>query len=235
MSVTAFFEKFMGLQQQKVQATVASYRELVAGIATGEEPNAGEVERLLADADKSVDDLLQDVERFQHRMALKAMVASISKLEAERCEIEHQIAVADQALESAEQQHDATTTPLYASRRQIDLALSDASRASAELVQTCDNADMRREALELDAETRRLDEQCRQQRERATYMEEKCRSERDRADREAILGDAEARREVAERYRKEGEVARRELKRLEKAQAEVEKRRAQLEQRMRQA
>lgn len=235
MSVTAFFEKFMGLQQQKVHATVASYRELVAGIATGEEPNPAEVERLLASADKSVDELRQDVERYQHRLALKAMVASISKLEAERCEIEHQIAIADQALESAEQQHDATTTPLYASRRQIDMALSDASRASAELVQTCDDPDMRREVLELDAEARRLDEQWRQQRERATYMEGKYRSERDRADHEAILGDGEARREVAERYRKDGDVARREVKRLEKAQAEVDKRRAQLEQRMRQA
>jgi hypothetical protein len=56
MSITAFFEKFMGLQQQKVQATVASYREFVAGIATGEEPDPAEVERLLASAGKSMEE-----------------------------------------------------------------------------------------------------------------------------------------------------------------------------------
>ena len=205
------------------------------GHREGRGANPGEVERLLTDADKSVNDLRQDVERYQYRMALKAMVASISKLEAERCESEHPIAVADQALESAEQQHDATTTPLYAHRRQIDVTRLDASGASAELVQTRDDVDMRREVLVLDVEAPRLDEQCRHQRERAKNMEGKDRSERDWANHEAILSDAETRREIAERYRKEGVAARREWKRLEKALADVDKCRAQLEQRMRQA
>ncbi|MCO6454785.1 MAG: hypothetical protein J5I93_05745 [Pirellulaceae bacterium] len=57
MSVTAFFEKLVGLQQQKTQTATTSYRELVAGIATGEEPNPAEVERLLSETGKSVDDL----------------------------------------------------------------------------------------------------------------------------------------------------------------------------------
>ncbi len=47
MSVTTFFEKMIGLQQQRSQQKQNSYRELVAGIATGEEPSASEVERLL--------------------------------------------------------------------------------------------------------------------------------------------------------------------------------------------
>ena len=50
-------------------------RELVSGIATGEEPNHAEVERLLATTGKSIDDLRRDVERFQHGMELKAVVA----------------------------------------------------------------------------------------------------------------------------------------------------------------
>jgi hypothetical protein len=235
MSVTAFFERFMGLQQQKVQATVASYRELVAGIATGEEPNPAEVERLLSCAGKSADDLRLDVERYQHRMALKAMVDSLPKLEAERREIDEPIVAADRVLEAAEKQHDETTAPLYASRRELDLAIADASRASTELMQSCDDADLRRELDELNTEARRLDEQYRNQTDRATYMEEKARSENQRAERELTLGDTEARREVAERYGKEADSARRNVKRLEKAQADLAKRREQIEQRMRQA
>jgi len=235
MSVTAFLEKFMGLQQQKVQATVASCRELVAGIATGEEPNPAEVERLLASTGKSVDDLRHDVERYQHRMALKAMIHSLPRLEAERSEIDEQIAAADRVLEAAEKQHDESTAPLYASRRELDLAIADASRASAELMQTCDDADLRPELDELNAEAKRLGEQFRNQADRATYMEEKARSEHERDERELTLGDTEARREVAKRYRKEADSARRDVKRLEKAQADLAKRREQIEQRMRQA
>lgn len=55
MNVTAFFEKIMGLQQQRAQQTIAGYRDLVAGIATGEEPDPSDVERHLADAGKSLD------------------------------------------------------------------------------------------------------------------------------------------------------------------------------------
>lgn len=233
MSVTSYFEKFVGLQQQKVRATVASYCELVAGIASGEEPNPAEVERLLTNAGKSVDDLRHDVERYQHRMALKAMINSLPRLEAERREIDTQIAAADRVLEAAEMQHDESTGPLYASRRELDLAISDASRASTELMQSCDDADLRRALDELNTEARRLDEQSRNQSDRATYMEEKARSEHQRAERELTLGDTEARREVAERYRKEADSARREAKRLEKAQADLTKRREQIEQRMR--
>ncbi|MCO6454772.1 MAG: hypothetical protein J5I93_05680 [Pirellulaceae bacterium] len=47
MSVTSFFEKCVGVQQQRTKTAIASYQELVAGIATGEEPNPAEVERLL--------------------------------------------------------------------------------------------------------------------------------------------------------------------------------------------
>ena len=49
MSVATFFEKMIGLQKQRSEQKQNSYRELVAGIATGEEPAAAEVDRLLVD------------------------------------------------------------------------------------------------------------------------------------------------------------------------------------------
>jgi len=79
MSVTTFFEKMIGLQQQRSQQKQNSYRELVAGIATGEEPSAAEVDRILAETKKSISDLKHDVETYQHRMALKAIVVIARK------------------------------------------------------------------------------------------------------------------------------------------------------------
>jgi hypothetical protein len=106
---------------------------------------------------------------------------------------------------------------------------------ATKLMQTCDDADLRREKDELNAESKRLDEQFRNHANRATYVEEKAGSEHQRAERDLTQGDTDARREVAKRYRKEADSARREVKRLEKAQADLAKRREQIEQRMRQA
>ncbi len=232
MSVVSFFEKVVGLQEQRAKQKVAGYRELVAGIATGQHPDPTEVADILADANKSVADLKADVERYQHRMALKALVASMPKLEADRRDIDEQIARADRALQAAEKQHEEVTEPLYARRRQISEALSDASSAQAELFHTCDDAEMRREMTEVEGEIRRLGEQRRELTDRARFMEEKAKSEAERAERELTSDDKDARLEVAERYRADAEVARREVKRLEKAQAEATKRREQIEHRM---
>lgn len=233
MSVTTLFDKLLGLQQQRSQAMFTGYRELVAGLAAGDEPKSTDVERLLADNGKSVEDLRRDVERHRRRMALKAMVGGVPGLEAERREIARQVAAADRVLEAAEKQHDDTTATLYHRRREIDHALSEASNAAAELLRTCDDAVLRREAEALDAEARQLHAACREAVDRATYMEEKMRSELARADYELSEGDADVRRAVAERYCRNAEQARGEVKRLEKAQSESEKRREQLEQRMR--
>lgn len=235
MSVTLFFEKFIGLQQQRAQQKVASYRDLVAGITTGEEPDPAEVERLLADASKSLDDLRQDVEQYQHRMALRALVAEMPALEAERRSIDEQIAAADQILEAAEQQHEQTTEPLYAHRREINQALAEGSTALGELVRTCGDPDVIREMTDLDAEARQLTERNRDLISRAAHMDQSARNERERAELEASFSEAEGRREVADRYKKDAEATRREMKQVEKAIADSVKRREQIEQRMRQA
>jgi len=232
MSIVSFFEKVVGLQEQRAKQKVAGYRELVAGVATGQNPEPTEVADILADANKSVADLKADVERYQRRMALKALVASMPKLEADRRDIDEQIARADRNLQAAEKQHEEATEPLYARRQTISQALSDASSAQAELIRTCEDGDLRRETAEVDGEIRRLNEQQRGLSDRATYMEEKARQEAERAERELTSDDKDARLQVAERYRKDAEVARREVKRLEKAQADATKRCEQIDHRM---
>ena len=95
MSVSKFFEKMIGLQKQRSQQKQNSYRELVAAIATGKEPNLGEVERLLSEFGMSLDDLKQDVEVYQTRIALKALVATLPKIDQETALVQQKIAAAD--------------------------------------------------------------------------------------------------------------------------------------------
>ena len=92
MSVPKFFEKMIGLQTQKQQQKVLCYRSIVVEIASGSEPKPSDVERILADNDKSIEDLKRDVERQVRRTSFKALVTSIPKLEQEYDQIQHQIA-----------------------------------------------------------------------------------------------------------------------------------------------
>ena len=112
MNVSKFFEKMIGLQMQKQQQKILSYRSVVGDIAAGGEPKPSDVEKILADNDKSIEVLKQDVERQVRRTWLKALVTSIPKLEQEYDQIQHQIANANTELEEAEGRHSEIANPL---------------------------------------------------------------------------------------------------------------------------
>lgn len=233
MSVVSFFEKFTGSQRKRVQAIVANYRDLVARIAAGKEPPLEEVEVMLNVVAKSVNDLRQDVERYQHRSVLKERVASLPRLEAKAKEIKEKLATADRALEAAEKQHDDLTAPLYSTLQELKEAMSAASSAAAELFHTCDDPELVNEMKSITAELHQTYQQSQQARDRATYMEGKARTEDERAREELTQSAIDGRKDVAERYRQEVELARREEKRLDKQRVDLEKRRDQIEQKMR--
>jgi hypothetical protein len=67
MSLTSLFEKIAGKQKQRAKARVNDFRALVRSIGTGQEPDADQVERVLSDAGRSLDDLRDAVERYQPR------------------------------------------------------------------------------------------------------------------------------------------------------------------------
>jgi hypothetical protein len=233
MSVTAFFEKLVGLQQQKTQTATASYRELIAGIATGEEPNPAEVERLLGETGKSVDDLRKDVETYQHRMELKAAVAAVPSLQIERQTLDEQIAAADRALKAAEDLHDETTQPLYFRRQQVITAINEAERARHRLVATCDDPDLLREKEELEAEILKVHQRRLEQRERENFMDTNASRERQNAQCESWPVEADRRLEVAQQYQANGDATRRAIKDLDKELRKLEKRREEMDERMR--
>jgi hypothetical protein len=233
MSVTAFFEKLVGLQQQKTQTAIASYRELVTGIATGEEPNPADVERLLSETGKSVDNLRKDVETYQQRMEMKAAVAAVPSLQTERQTLDEQIAAADRALKASEDLHDETTKPLYFRRQQVIAAINEAERARQKLVATCDDPDLLREKEELEAEISKVCQHGLELRECENYLDNHASRERQNAQRESWPAEANRRLEVAQQYQDNSNATRRAIQEVEKEQQKLEKRREQLEARMR--
>ena len=235
MSVTSLLEKIAGVHRQRQQEKHNTYRELVASVASGKEPNATEVERTLEAAGKSVDDLQHDVEAYQHRMALKAIVASVPKLESEQAKLRNQIDAADKVLEDAERQHDEVTSPLYFRLHEIKEALSDASSARRELFHTCDDPDLRSELAQLNAEITKLSQQRQELQQRASYMATKAENELVRANSEANEADMEHRREQAAKYQHQANLARRDIAALEKANVKLVTQREQIEERMRRA
>ncbi len=91
------------------------------------------------------------------------MAAWTAELAAESRESDEVITLAECVLEAAKRQHDDDAAPLFDRRRQIDEAIQEARQASGELVQSCHNADLRRDACDLVGEPRWLCEQRRQQ------------------------------------------------------------------------
>jgi chromosome segregation ATPase len=118
---------------------VADYRELVAKIADGQEPDADQVDYVLHDAGKSLEDLREAVERLHARRRLRELVDALSGLAAERARIEKQIKAADAALEAAEDKHATTTNPLLARLRQIKDDTWAGEQATGQLHATCDD------------------------------------------------------------------------------------------------
>jgi hypothetical protein len=62
MSVMELFDRIASKQRERRQQRVEGYHEVVAAIAAGQEPDADTVERALAGAGKSVEELKQAVE-----------------------------------------------------------------------------------------------------------------------------------------------------------------------------
>jgi hypothetical protein len=142
MSLTGLFEKITRKQQQRAKARVDDFRALVRAIADSQEPDADQVERVLSDTGKSLDDLRAAVELYQRRFAMRAQVNSVPKLEAERKGVEQQLLKADAALEAAEQQHTETTAPLHGRLEMLRQAMQEAERSRHQLVETCPDEEL---------------------------------------------------------------------------------------------
>lgn len=137
MSLTTLFEKIAGKQKQREQSRINDFRGLVRAIVAGQEPDADRVDAVLLDAGKSLDDLKAAVELFQRRMAMKAELDAVPKLEAEKNEIAKKIGMARETLDAAEKKYDETANPLRWRLDEINQAIQQTWSLPQQLVETC--------------------------------------------------------------------------------------------------
>ena len=142
MSLTNLFAKIAGRHQERQQARKADFKALVKAVAEEREPDPEEVERILAESNKTLEDLQRAVELYMKRRALKATVDQKAKLEKDRKQIEKQIDQASNALTAAEKKYKEVTDPLLGQRDYIRDQMLEIDRAKAELERTCDDQDL---------------------------------------------------------------------------------------------
>ncbi len=195
MSASSFVEKITGLQLKRDQQTNRQYAEIVAAITMGKEPDAQEVDRVLAEADKSVDDLKADVEKSQQRIMLHAHANSLPTFLQEREEIQNRLRQIDAEFAKAEKHHQESRYPLETRLRQCDEAIREATSAREELVTTCDDETLLAEMDHVESEIERVSELNRDLLSKATYFEDKADTESMLAEREISTGDRDHRRE----------------------------------------
>lgn len=142
MSLTNLFAKIAGRHQERQLARKADFKALVKAVAEEQEPDPEDVERILAESNKTLEDLQRAVELYLKRRALKATVDQKPKLEKDREQINKQISQAGEALTAAEKKYKEVTDPLLGQRDYIRDQLLEIDRAKTELERTCDDQDL---------------------------------------------------------------------------------------------
>ena len=142
MSLTNLFAKIAGRHQEHQLARKADFKALVKAVAEEQEPDPEEVERILTESNKTLEDLQRAVELYLKRRALKATVDQKPTLEKDREQINKQISQAGEALTAAEKKYKEVTDPLLGQREYIRDQLLEIDRAKTELERTCDDQDL---------------------------------------------------------------------------------------------
>ena len=153
MNLTALLDKIAGRQEERQQAHEADFHQLVVEIADGQEPDADELEHVLACSGKTIDDLRKAVELLEHRRNLKSTADRASEFEKERASIESEIAKADRIFNEADAKHESTVDPLLLRLRQLKMLTKEAEKARRELWNTCRDEDL---VAQLDEVSREL-------------------------------------------------------------------------------
>jgi hypothetical protein len=95
--MSSFLDRLIGRQRRREQSLDERWRKAVAAIASGKAPPEEQVEALLAEANRTVEDLRAAVERFSRRQAAKDAVERGRLAEAEKQRVHSQLLDAEQA------------------------------------------------------------------------------------------------------------------------------------------
>lgn len=232
MNATSFFEKITGLQRKREERQDQQYSDIVRSLVKGTDPDPEEVERILSEAEITVAEFQDDVEKGRERMIMHTLANSLPGFQANRDEIAKQIKSLDAEFAKAEKAHDDARFPLEKQLRECDEAINQATRAREDLVATCDDPVLLGEMEHVESELGRLSEANRDLLSKAAYFENKADSERNMADKETG-GERSQRLAKAKEYSEEAKAVRKRMKANDELSEGLGLQRSEIEERMR--
>ncbi len=141
MSLTNLFAKIASRHQERQLARKADFKSLVKAVAEEQEPDPEEVERILAESNKTLEDLsgrrvVPEAESAEGHGRSEAQAGERPRAD------QQTISQASEALTAAETKYKEVTDPLLGQRDYIRDQLLEIDRAKTELERTCDDQDL---------------------------------------------------------------------------------------------
>src|SRR5262245_49559282 len=96
--MTALLDRLAIRRQERDAAVLGEWKSVTRLLAEGREPDQARVEKLLADADKTPQDLASAVELHRRRVAMRARLDRLAEFEAQRAAADRAQEQADKAL-----------------------------------------------------------------------------------------------------------------------------------------
>lgn len=142
MSLTSLLDSITRRQRERKKSKWSDYRQLVADICDGKEPDADRIASVLADNQCTLDELRSDAKLLEKRRKLRAEMDAIEPLRDEAAKVERQIKKGEKEFEALSEKHKAEMSPLYARRFEISQIRKRSDRAREELRDTCEDREL---------------------------------------------------------------------------------------------
>jgi predicted nucleic acid-binding Zn-ribbon protein len=160
MNLTSLLEKIARRQEERRVTQWSDYRKLVAEVCDGKEPDADRLANVLADNDRTLENLRHDVQLLTKRRKLREQMLAIDPLAGEAKKVEKAIADGEQELERITERHKEKMSPIYARRFEISQIRKLADQARDDLRATCEDRELVAEYEELQPKIDGLRRQC---------------------------------------------------------------------------
>jgi len=118
------------------------YRSLVALVCDGKEPEADRIAMVLADNDRTLEQLRHDVQLLAKRRKLRTDMDAAPPLEGERQKVEQLIVDGEKQLEAIIETHREKMSPLYSRRFDLNQIRKQAQQSQEELRATCEDREV---------------------------------------------------------------------------------------------
>jgi chromosome segregation ATPase len=142
MNLNSLLQRVASRQKKREQKRRTDYHDMVRQIAEGKEPATEDVDHVLHDVQRTIDDLTKDVELMSRRLAWRKEYDKLPKLTAEMDDVKAKIATCDKELEAAETKHNEDTNPLYGQMASVKQSMRIATEAKGSLSDTCMDQDL---------------------------------------------------------------------------------------------